>query len=329
MFRGPVQVHGIEEKRQRGNRLQRAVRKMTRSAANVLPRPRLDVMHGPNYMLPDWAERGVVTIHDLSIFRFPEMHPPERVHSFEQGMRHSVERAEHLITDCETIRAEVIQFTGIAPDRVTAVPLGVASSFRPMSPADCAPVLHRYRLPATGYALTLSSLEPRKRIDRILAAWRALPLALRQRFPLAIAGASGWMNEALHDEIGRAAAEGWAIPLGFVPEEDLPALYAGASLFLYPSVYEGFGLPPLEAMRSGVPTVVAGGSCLAEVTKSAAMLVDPDDIDGFVFAITRALGDEEWRRTAISSGIQVAEGYTWEACVDKTVDVYQRVVSGK
>lgn len=113
--------------------------------------------------------------------------------------------------------------------------------------------------------------------------------------------------------------------LGFVPEEHLPALYSGAALFVYPSVYEGFGLPPLEAMATGVPVVVASGSCLREVTRGAAMLAEPDDVTGFTRAIQEALEDETWREEAISAGIQVAAGYTWANCIDKTVDVYQRV----
>jgi glycosyltransferase involved in cell wall biosynthesis len=152
-----------------------------------------------------------------------------------------------------------------------------------------------------------------------------LPRRTRDRFPLVIAGAAGWNNSALHEEIERAAAEGWVIPLGFVPEGDLPAIYSGASLFAYPSIYEGFGLPPLEAMACGVPVVVAAGSCLVEVTKGAAMITEPDDNASFAQALQRGLEDNHWRDEAISAGIQVAGGYTWDECVDQTVAVYQRV----
>ncbi|WP_281346924.1 glycosyltransferase family 4 protein [Sphingomonas sinipercae] len=328
MFRGDREVRTLLDSAAPRTRWRKFADRFARPRDERPMLARSDVVHGPNYMLPEWAETGVVTIHDLSVFRFPEMHPPERVANFEREMRRSVERASHLITDCETIRQEVIAFTGFAPDLVTAVPLGIAPSFRPMQAAERAPILRRHGLPPAGYGLTLSSLEPRKRIDRLLSAWRRLPDALRQRFPLAIAGASGWKNDALHHAIRMGADEGWVIPLGFVSEDELPAIYAGAALFLYPSIYEGFGLPPLEAMASGVPTVVAGGSCLAEVTKGGAMLVEPDDADAFAQAIVQALEDEEWRRIAVSSGIQIAAGYTWETCVDRTVDVYQRVVSG-
>jgi alpha-1,3-rhamnosyl/mannosyltransferase len=310
----------------RRTRTERAINAIARRVSRFAPAPRVDVVHGPNYVLPKWARQGVITVHDLSVFRYPETHPAKRVADFERDFRSTVSRCVHLITDCETVREEVIAFTGFAPDRVTAVPLGVSGAFRPNPAPELAPVLARYALPTAGYGLAISSLEPRKRIDRLLAAWRNLPSAVRNRYPLVVAGARGWRNDALHQSIARGRDEGWLIPLGFVAEDDLPALYAGAALFIYPSLYEGFGLPPLEAMASGVPTLVAGGTCLPEVTKGAAMVVEPEDLDGFTGAIVRGLEDQEWRKSATSAGIQVAGGYSWDRCADETVGIYQRVV---
>lgn len=288
--------------------------------------PIADVVHGPNYQLPDWADNGVVTVHDLSVFKFPEMHPPERVALFEREFQRTLDRASQIITDCETIKREVIQFTGSPASRVTAVPLGIGSEFRPLSEAERMPAVLKHRLPLTGYGLTVSSLEPRKRIDRLLAAWSELPRGLRNLYPLVIAGAKGWHNDGLHSVIAKGQAEGWVIPLGFVSAADLPALYAGARLFVYPSIYEGFGLPPLEAMASGVPTIVAAASCLPEVTKGGAKLVQPEDIDSFATVIAEALEDGEWRLEAASRGIHVASSYSWQACLDQTVQVYEKCI---
>ena len=283
-----------------------------------------DVVHGPNYQLPDWADTGVVTVHDLSVFKFPEMHPPERVAQFEREFQRTLDRTSQIITDCETMRREVIQFTGFAESRVTAVPLGIGVQFRPQSKAEQSPVLTRLGLPLTGYGLTVSTLEPRKRIDRLIEAWSTLPRRLRDTYPLVIAGAPGWHNDSLHSIIARGQVEGWVIPLGFVSDADLPAVYAGASLFVYPSQYEGFGLPPLEAMASGVPTIVAAASCLPEVTQGGAKLVQPEDIDGFGSAIAEALENAEWRSEAALRGIRIASSYSWQACVDKTIQVYEK-----
>jgi alpha-1,3-rhamnosyl/mannosyltransferase len=286
------------------------------------------LVHSPNYFLPAHVETGIITVHDLSVFRYPELHPAARVRDFERNLQRSIDKACHLITDCDTIRREVMEFAAIPPERVTAIPLGVSESFRPVPLERRGPALERYGLPDNGYGLTLSTLEPRKRIDRLLSAWRRLPRSVRDRFPLAIGGAAGWNNEALHAQIQDAAAEGWLIPLGYIAEWDLPAIYSGARVFAYPSVYEGFGLPPLEAMASGTPTVIAAGSCLTEVTKGAAIAANPDDIEGFAQTLLRALVDDQWRSEAISAGIQVATRYTWTRCVAETIAIYQRVNSG-
>ena len=154
---------------------------------------------------------------------------------FEREFQRTLDRASQIITDCETIRREVIQFTGFPETRVTAVPLGIGAEFRPLSEAERMPVLRKHGLPLTGYGLTVSSLEPRKQIDRLLEAWSELPRRLRGLYPLVIAGAEGWHNDGLHSMIARGQSEGWVIPLGFVSDADLPAIYAGARLFVYPS----------------------------------------------------------------------------------------------
>ena len=291
--------------------------------------PRLDLVHGPNYFLPDWAESGVITVHDLSVFRFPETHPGERVADFERKFESSFARARVVITDCETIRQELIETTGCAPDRVVAIPLGISPAFSVIAAEEREATLRKLGVPLTGYGLTVSSLEPRKRIDRLINAWRHLPKQLRNRFQLVIAGAEGWRNEVLHQHIDDGVREGWLKHLSFVSEADLPALYSGAQLFVYPSKYEGFGLPPLEAMASGVPAIVAEGTCLEEVTGGAARLGDPEDQQNFTILLEESLEDERWRQAAISAGIQVAGTYTWERCLEKTVASYRTAIGNR
>lgn len=323
-FKDPARL--LRPRRSCGPKYRKLLARLKSVRRRVSSRPASDVVHGPNYRLPDWADRGVVTVHDLSVLKFPEMHPAERVWLFEREFQRTLDRATQIITDCETIRSEVIEFTGFPATRITAVPLGIGPEFRPLNEAERLPILRKHRLPLTGYGLTVSSLEPRKRIDRLLVAWSELPRRLRDSYPLVIAGASGWHNDSLHSMIAQGKTKGWVIPLGFVSETELPAIYAGASLFVYPSVYEGFGLPPLEAMASGVPTIVAAASCLPEVTKGAAILVQPEDIDSFAAAISEALENLDWRLDATSRGIHVAGGYSWQSCVDQTVQVYEKFI---
>lgn len=286
---------------------------------------RSHLFHGPNYFLPPRGEGGVITVHDLSIFRYPETHPAARLRQFERYFRLSVERAGHIITDTETTRAEVASFLAIDPAMVTAVPLAASPDFHPRTDAAIAPTLARYDLLPQSYALCVSTVEPRKRIAELLFAWEKLPPSVRNRWPLMVTGGAGWLSDVVKERMIKGAREGWVRYLGFVPDADLPLLYAGAALFVYPSVYEGFGLPPVEAMASGVPVVVADASCLPEVTGGAAMLVAPEDIDAFASRLQQALVDDGWRKQARAAGIRVASGYSWDRCARETMDVYRKL----
>jgi len=282
------------------------------------------LVHGPNYFLPVEAETGIVTIHDLSVFTFPKAHPAVRVAQFERQFRKSLDKAAHFITDTATIRDELIAFAGISADMVSVVPLGVSEAYHPRSVESLNSLFRRYGLEG-GYGLCVSALEPRKRIDRLIQAWSSLPRALRDHRPLVLAGVKGWLNDDLHQRIERGRVEGWLHFLDFVSEADLPELYAGAGLFVYPSIYEGFGLPPIEAMASGVPVIVSNRSCLPETCGDAALYIDPDDHAGFLETLVCGLTDEAWRKAAIDRGLVRASRYGWQRCADETALVYQKL----
>ncbi|SER92110.1 glycosyltransferase family 4 protein [Sphingobium sp. YR768] len=303
------------------------MRKVSKTSRRLRDRTiaHFSVCHGPNFFLPEFAEQGIITIHDLSVFRYPETHPAERRAQFDQEFAATLGRTAHIITVSETVRQEVIAFTGFGPDKVTAIHQGVGPNFHPCASEDLVPVLARMSLTPGGYALCVSTIEPRKRIGELLKAWRLLPLALRNRCPLVLAGSSGWLSDAILRDMADAEREGWLRYIRYVEEAALPALYAGARLFVYPSVYEGFGLPPIEAMASGVPTIVADISCLPEVTAGAAMLTDPDDVDRFARDLERGLLDEDWRQSAAEAGLAVAAGYSWARCVQETAQLYGRL----
>lgn len=286
---------------------------------------RSGLVHGPNYFLPREAETGVITVHDLSVLRYPDMHPAQRVRAFDRLFASSLGRAAHVVTDTETVRGELIDAFSLAPGSVSAVPLGVDARFRPKDRIEVASAIEQWRLQPGCYGLSVAAFEPRKKIAELLAAWRRLPNEIRGRYPLVLAGGEGWHNQPLHEQISDAVSEGWLKHIGFVDEAHLPALYAGARLFLYPSVYEGFGLPPVEAMASGTPVVVANRSCLPEVCGEAAQFVDPDDPDSFTSVIEQCLVDQEWQSRAIARGLERAGQYNWDRCVAQTVEVYSKV----
>ena len=285
------------------------------------------VFHGPNFFVPEQAQLAVATIHDLSVFRYPETHPAARLRQYERDFDQSLRRTQHIITPSDAVRQEVIEAFHWPEDRITSVHHGVSPAFRPRSAEEIREPLARHGLAPGGYCLCVSTLEPRKRIDRLLEAYAALPRPLQSRYPLALVGAKGWLNDQIHARIQQHQQEGWLRYLGFATEADLQSLYAGARGFIYPSSYEGFGMPVTEAMACGVPVVTSNQSCLPEITRGFGLAVDPDDVGGLSAAIERAIQDDAWREQARIGGLTVAKGYDWKRSVEKTLQVYAQVWS--
>lgn len=283
--------------------------------------------HSPNYFLPPHAGLSIATVHDLSIYRYPETHPAARVLYFEREFRKTLDRADWLITDAESVRREIVELFGWPPDRITAVPLGVDASFHPRLVQEQTPALATYGLEPGRYALCVSTLEPRKNIGRLLEAYSTLPDDLRRAYPLVLAGGRGWHERALLEQLAKAERAGWVRHLGYVPQDALPLLYAGARATCFPSFYEGFGLPVLESMASGVPVMTSNRSSMPEVCGTAGWLIDPNDIDAMRDGLVKILLDDPWRASARREGLLRASEATWEQCVCRTVDVYRRVAN--
>lgn len=282
--------------------------------------------HSPNFFVPPFDGQSIATIHDLSIYKYPDAHPLARRKMFELEMARTLKQVSHIITDSETTRSEVIDFFAWPESRISAIHIGVDPVFRPRSEDELQPVLARYGLSSGAYALCVSTVEPRKKIRQLLTAYEALPKELQRRCPLVLVGASGWLNSDIHAQMEKGRQAGWVRYLGFVPEADLPLIYAGARAFFYPSIYEGFGLPVLEAMASGIPVLTSDRSSLPEVAAGSARLVDPDDIDALRAGMASTLQDDDWRATASNLGRVVAKDRSWDACAKKTLAVYSAVI---
>lgn len=282
--------------------------------------------HGPNFFVPPVSGRSIATFHDLSPFTWAQTHTPERAAYLRKEMRLTLERADALITDSEFTRRELAAFAGIALARIHSVPLASAAVFHPRTGGELEQCLHAYGLTPQGYSLFVGTIEPRKNLLTLLEAYGHLPQALRQRWPLILSGYQGWLSAGIHARIETAEREGWARYLGFVPAEHLPMLYSGARLFAFPSLYEGFGLPVLEAMSSGVPVVCSDSSSLPEVCGGAALLCEPLDVQALTGNLQRALEDNLWRTQAIQQGLRHAAGFTWQRCAAETLAVYKQVL---
>ena len=283
------------------------------------------VFHGPNYYLPPFGGRSVVTIHDLSHYVWTQGHPPERVRYMQAEMELSLKRASALITDTEYTRQEVACFFGWPLDKIHAVHLASGPEFAPRSLEELKQPLAAHGLAPGGYSLFTGTVEPRKNIGTLLDAYGRLPASLQSNCPLVVCGYRGWQSDALHRRLQEAQDQGWVKYLGFVPNEALPLLMAGARLFVYPSHYEGFGLPVLEAMASGVPVVCSNATTLPEVSGGAAVMHDPNDVDALFECLLRGLEDDIWRNQARHQGLIQAGRFSWARCARETMAVYQAV----
>ncbi|KMQ75040.1 glycosyltransferase family 4 protein [Marinobacter subterrani] len=283
------------------------------------------IYHGPNFFLPPFPGRKVATFHDLSPFKWAECFDPVKVKYLQREFRKTLDTADALITDSEFTRHELAEFAGWPLEKIHAIPLAAGPEFRPRTESEVRKVLSRYGLTYQGYSLFVGTIEPRKNIIRLLEAYEQLPKSVRQRWPLVLTGYRGWKSDDIHARIKDAEREGWAKYLGFLPAEELPLMYSAARLFVFPSLYEGFGLPVLEAMQSGVPVVCSNQASLPEVVGDAALHKSPDDLVGLADAFSLALGNDEQRKRMISGGLLQAEGFTWGRCVKETVMVYRNV----
>jgi alpha-1,3-rhamnosyl/mannosyltransferase len=281
------------------------------------------IFYSPNFTVPSVSGRSVVTLHDLSVFHFPEFHPRDRVNYLKDQVHHSVEKADRLVTDSEFVRTELLQLFQLAPTKVIAVPLGVDESFRPRQGDELQRVMRQYGLRPGHYLLSVGTIEPRKNLAGLLQAYKQLEDSLRRRYPLVLVGAYGWNSGPLMEEVRHLQAAGEVIYLDYVPEQDLPLIYAAATAFCYFSFYEGFGLPVLEAMSSGVPVVCAATSALPELFCDGSIQVDPHDTRAMSMALQQALVDDGWRSAAGRQGREHSRKYTWGRTAASLVDVFK------
>jgi alpha-1,3-rhamnosyl/mannosyltransferase len=264
----------------------------------------------------------VLTIFDLSFHHFPETHPIERIRYLDRYFYSGLNRVTHFIAISESVKREMVDHLSLQQDKITVIPLGVEDCFTPISVDQLYPVMRKYGLKPKSYILYVGTLEPRKNILNLLRAYSLLPLSLRVTCPLVLAGEKGWLMEKLDKEIERLNIQRTVIKTGYVSREDLPFLYSGSTIFVYPSLYEGFGLPLLEAMACGVPVVTSSVSSLPEVVGDAGVLVHPEDIEKMAKEIQDLLNNSIRRQILGAMGLKRSKCFTWEKCAAKTLEVY-------
>jgi glycosyltransferase involved in cell wall biosynthesis len=285
------------------------------------------IYHEPNFLAFDYAGPLVLTVHDLSWIHYPEMHPADRVRNMNKHFQKSMERASMIITDSQAIKNEIVDMFGVAETRIKSIPLGVEKLFRPLNEEESAPVLQQHSLNYQKYILAVGTLEPRKNLSSALLAFMQLPADIRKHYPLVLVGMKGWHTSSLEKQMAPLVAAGEIRQLGYLEREDLATIIAGALTLVYPSIYEGFGLPPLEAMTCGVPVIASNVSSLPEVVGDSGLLVNPHDINDIAKAMQTMITAPDIRAASAQKALDRSSEFSWDSCVDQTMGIYRQVES--
>jgi glycosyltransferase involved in cell wall biosynthesis len=282
------------------------------------------ILHVPGFDAPAWKPAPVVlTVHDLIGVLFPGNLPPVARFYWSRWLPFTVRWADRIITDSAHTRQDIVRLMGIPADRITVIPLGVEPAFRPIHDlATLAAIQQKYSLPAP-FILFVSTLEPRKGVDTLIDAFGLLAGDLPHT--LVIGGKRGWYTEGLFRQVTQLGLAQRVLFIDYVPDADLPALINLADVFVYPSRYEGFGLPPLEAMACGIPVVTTNAASLPEVVGDAALMIPPGDPSSLAAALRQALTDTELRSQLRDAGLRRAAQFTWDATARRTLQVYEEV----
>ena len=288
----------------------------------------VDVYHSPDFTLPPTRRgtRTLLTVHDLSFVRDPGSAAPGLLTYLNAVVPRSVARADHVLADSFATRDDLIDLYKTPANKISVLYCGVEDVFRPITdPAALAAVRAKYRLGGAPFVLAVSTLQPRKNYVRLL---EALARMADPELRLVFAGGKGWLYDSIFAAVERLGLRERVTFMGFVDDADLPALYTAARILAYPSLYEGFGLPMLEAMACGTPVVASTASCLPEVAGDAALLIDPYDVAALAEALTRAHTDEPLRATLIDLGRRRAAGFRWDESARQLIALYTRLCQG-
>lgn len=280
------------------------------------------IFWGGNYYLPPLASlKSVVTVHDLSHLHYPEFHPADRVAFLTKRLPATIQRASAVVAVSEATRQDIITSLGncIKLPRIYVVYPSAAGE----TTTQGVDVRDRYQLPAQ-FILSVGTLEPRKNVARLLQAYQQLDLALQQAWPLLLVGDKGWLTEELAVTLQQQSHVRW---LGFVPDADMPSLYQVAGVFAYVSLFEGFGMPVLEAMGHGVPVLTSNTSSMPEVAGNAALLTDPLSVDAIADSLRNLLQNRALRERLAVAGRERAQQFDWKASARSLLELCETLNS--
>jgi len=287
----------------------------------------VDLYHATDFVLPPTRKktRTVLTVHDLSFLRVPETASPGLRRYLEDVVPRSVQRANYVLADSEATKHDLIRYYQTAAEKIEVLYSGVDSRFRPITDTlEINRVRQQYNILDRPYILSVGTVQPRKNYPTLIEAVSRLN---HPEICVVIVGGKGWLDDPIFEAIHKLRMQDRVIFAGFVADDDLPALYSGSLCMALPSLYEGFGLPVLEAMACGVPVITSNLSSLPEVAGEAGILVTPTSLDEITNALERIITDTALRETMITRGLHQAQKFSWETGAQQLLRVYTRLLS--
>ncbi|RMH01953.1 MAG: glycosyltransferase family 1 protein [Chloroflexi bacterium] len=287
----------------------------------------LDLFHSPDFVLPPVAGHipTLLTVHDLSFVHYPDTFPENLVAYLNRVVPWSVRRATHVLADSQATKTDLETIWGVPAEKITVLYCGVNEHFRPVTDGKrITAVLRKYQLDNIPYILTVGTVQPRKNYQMLIRAFA--PIATQFPHHLVIAGGRGWLYDDMLAEVQRLNLTDRVHFIGFVDDDDLPALYSAATLFVFPSLYEGFGLPLLEAMACGTPVVTSNASSLPEVVGETAVLLPPHTPEPWTNTLHQLLTDSNARSHLQAQGFQQVQKFSWETAAHQLIQIYKHLL---
>ncbi|MDX1613454.1 MAG: glycosyltransferase family 1 protein [Candidatus Promineifilaceae bacterium] len=288
----------------------------------------IDLFHSPDFVLPPVAGSipTLLTVHDLSFVHYPSTFTPALIRFLEEVVPRSIKRATHVLADSQATKRDLTDIWSVTAEKVTVLHSGVSDQFRPVVEAEKLDAVRRhYGIGPVPYLFSISTIQPRKNYQMLIRAFR--PVSQQTPHSLIIAGGEGWLADQVYAEVEAQDLEERVRFIGFARDEDLPALYSGADGLVFPSLYEGFGIPLLEAMACGTPVLAADASSLPEVAGDAAMLRAADRQDLWTTAMIKLIEDEGLRKRLVEAGFRRAAHFSWSRAATQLRSIYRDLLA--